>query len=526
AKLSIQATLESLREAGLDSMPGGGAEIFDDEVRNTITAKMDAKTWLDIHRTAHNVGLKSNATMLYGHVEKSEHRLDHMFKLRDLQDITHGFNAFIPLAFQPHDNDMGIDHYTLGTMDLRTLAIARLILDNFKYIKAYWVMLGQDIAQLAVLFGANDLDGTVREEKIARAAGGRSGHFVSQDMLHTMIAKTGKIPTQRDSVYSLFSERSPSEIIAPRANTTPASDDLLTTLKNMVPGSDEQLTTMAQALQKEPLLAESLLLPEFWWQTLALSQKKVSHFHGPRRRLITTRLFHDGENHAHPDMLITNLTRMTAGQFKDFLAQIGSREQDENSLPMGLIGGEKLQDFCSNYREITQTVHSLYENGVRIISVASLNLDCLCALMASPIQVRVQVSCDGGKSFQPNLSCYFHDLCQVQTCWIATKHLPGSLTLEVIPRDKSWWVPSEFIHLLALTRLIVDCDQISVPILDVPVLNPHSHKGGHKQYPEDKILGLLAAFSCSDLGLIPHDDIDKQSVAMILAGESLHLSTV
>ena len=204
SKKSIADTLKALREAGLGSLPGGGAEVFDEEIRKLITAKMDSKTWLDIHRTAHNLGMNSNATLLYGHIEKPVHRINHLHLLRDLQDETAGFNAFIPLAFQPHNNEMGITHDTLGVDDLRTLAIARLYLDNFHHIKAYWIMLGQDIAQIGTHFGANDLDGTVYEEKISRAAGGRSGMLLSTGSLHHLILSAGKLPRRRSTLYKLI----------------------------------------------------------------------------------------------------------------------------------------------------------------------------------------------------------------------------------------------------------------------------------------------------------------------------------
>ena len=204
AKFSIDKTLHCLKQAGLDSMPGGGAEIFDEQIRQKITAKLDHKSWLDIHKTAHNIGMKSNATMLYGHIENIDHRIDHLNHLRDLQDITKGFNAFIPLSFQPYNNDMNISDYTMGADDLRTIAISRLFLDNFLHIKAYWIMLGKEIAQLALSFGANDLDGTVTEEKISKSAGGQSGESLDKSSLQRLITSTGKKPYLRDSIYKKF----------------------------------------------------------------------------------------------------------------------------------------------------------------------------------------------------------------------------------------------------------------------------------------------------------------------------------
>ena len=202
SRQGIPQVLETLKNAGLGSLPGGGAEIFDPEVRDLICdTKVSAEQWLDTHRTAHRMGLHSNATMLYGHIEKPHHRVDHMARLRALQDETHGFNAFIPLAFQPFQNEMGINRYTLGIDDLKTLAIARIFLDNFRHIKAYWIMLGQDIAQVGLNFGANDLDGTVIEEKISRMAGGRSGMALSRSLIKQIIQRAGRIPVERDTLY-------------------------------------------------------------------------------------------------------------------------------------------------------------------------------------------------------------------------------------------------------------------------------------------------------------------------------------
>ena len=203
ARLSIAELITKLRSAGLDSMPGGGAEIFDPAIRDAICeTKVDADRWIDIHRTAHNLGLHSNATMLYGHIESYAHRVDHMARLRRLQDETAGFNAFIPLSFQPFQNEMGIKRYTFGYDDLKNIAIARLFLDNFKHIKAYWIMLGQDIAQLALHYGANDLDGTVIEEKISRMAGGRAGMVMQRSSIEDLISRADRQPTERDTLYN------------------------------------------------------------------------------------------------------------------------------------------------------------------------------------------------------------------------------------------------------------------------------------------------------------------------------------
>lgn len=200
--LGLQAVLEKLKESGLQIMPGGGAEIFAAGVRNQICPeKISGERWLDIHEIAHKVGIRTNATMLYGHKESIEERVDHLFKLRELQDRTGGFQAFIPLAYHPLNTEIG-GSYSSGIDDLKTIAVSRLVLDNFDHIKAYWVMLGEKVSQVALLFGADDIDGTVIEEKIAHSAGGLTGGVMTKDDLIHLIKKAGRIPIERDGLYN------------------------------------------------------------------------------------------------------------------------------------------------------------------------------------------------------------------------------------------------------------------------------------------------------------------------------------
>jgi aminodeoxyfutalosine synthase len=203
--LSLKDTLLKLREAGLDSMPGGGAEIFNPSVRNTLCAeKISGDRWIDVVTAAHEMGLKSNATMLYGHIETAEHRIDHLLRLRDLQDRTGGFQAFIPLSFHSQNTEIKKSAYTTGFDDLKTLAISRLMLDNFDHIKAYWVMLGEKIAQVSLNFGVDDLDGTVVEERITKAAGGTTDGSMSKDDILHLIKQAGCTPVERDTVYNVI----------------------------------------------------------------------------------------------------------------------------------------------------------------------------------------------------------------------------------------------------------------------------------------------------------------------------------
>jgi aminodeoxyfutalosine synthase len=194
--------LQQLIDAGLGSLPGGGAEIFHPEVRDQICEhKADGDNWLAIHRAAHELGLRSNATMLYGHVEQARHRVDHLLKLRALQDETGGFQTFIPLAFHPENTKLDHLPKPTGLMDLRMIALSRVLLDNFDHIKAYWIMLGEKIAQTALRFGADDLDGTVVHELIYHDAGAKTPEGLTVSELHRLIREAGRTPVERDTLY-------------------------------------------------------------------------------------------------------------------------------------------------------------------------------------------------------------------------------------------------------------------------------------------------------------------------------------
>ncbi len=194
--------LAEFKDAGLGSLPGGGAEIFHPDVRDRICEhKADAAEWLRIHREAHELGLRSNATMLYGHIEKAEHRIDHLIRLRELQDQTGGFQTFIPLAFHPENTRLDHIPKAGGLMDLRVMAISRLMLDNFAHIKAYWVMLGIKTAQVALSYGADDIDGTVVHEKIYHDAGSDSPQEITVTELRRLIEEAGRVPVERDTLY-------------------------------------------------------------------------------------------------------------------------------------------------------------------------------------------------------------------------------------------------------------------------------------------------------------------------------------
>ena len=203
-KMTDREVLEKLIDAGLDSLPGGGAEIFAPRVRKKISHdKADADRYLSVHRIAHELGMRTNVTMLYGHIETFEERVDHMIRARDLQDETGGFQAFIPLAFHPDNNQMRKLPAPTATDTLRTHAVARLMLDNIAHVKAFWIATGVEVAQQALWFGADDLDGTVQEEKIYHMAGARTPEIMSTQAIRRLIRHAGREPVERDTLYNV-----------------------------------------------------------------------------------------------------------------------------------------------------------------------------------------------------------------------------------------------------------------------------------------------------------------------------------
>lgn len=209
-KMSVEATLIALREAGLDTLPGGGAEVFSKGVRATIAdRKLAAEDWINVHRIAHRLGIRSNATMLYGHVETVDDRMDHLRLLRDLQDETGGFLTYIPLAYHPDHNELGATLGRQGTAtsgfdDLRNLAVARLFLDNFDHVKTHWIMVTQFLSQIALTFGVNDIEGTVVREKIYHEAGAHTPQGLALDEVLRLIRGAGRVPVERDSLYNVI----------------------------------------------------------------------------------------------------------------------------------------------------------------------------------------------------------------------------------------------------------------------------------------------------------------------------------
>jgi aminodeoxyfutalosine synthase len=222
-KMSVRDVLVALRDAGLDTMPGGGAEVFSPGVRATIAdRKLAGSEWIEVHRVAHDLGIRTNCTMLYGHVESVEDRINHLGMLRDLQDETGGFLAYIPLAYHPDNNELGAElgrqgTATTGIDDLKNLAVGRLFLDNFDHIKSHWIMVTPALSQLSLHFGVNDLEGSVGREKIYHEAGAHTAQAMSLDELLRIIRGAGKIPAERDSFYNVirtFEDDDPTRVAA------------------------------------------------------------------------------------------------------------------------------------------------------------------------------------------------------------------------------------------------------------------------------------------------------------------------
>lgn len=209
SKIPVEDAIERLRAAGLGSILGGGAEIFDPEIRKVISGhKTDSSRWFHIHRKTHELGMKSNASLLYGHIEQPEHIIDHLVRLRDLQDETGGFQAFFAFAFHPDNTKLAeefkLGGETTGFYDLKLLAVARLMLDNFDHIRAFWMMIGLKLAQISLSFGVDDLDGTVMEEQIVHAAGNEASQMTPKETFIQMIREAGRVPVERDTVYNIL----------------------------------------------------------------------------------------------------------------------------------------------------------------------------------------------------------------------------------------------------------------------------------------------------------------------------------
>lgn len=535
ARLSIKETLTELKSVGLDSMPGGGAEIFHQDVRDKITAKLTAEEWLDVHRTAHGLGMKSNCTMLYGHVETYEHRVNHMAYLRALQDETDGFNAFIPLSFQPHQNEMGIKRYTFGVDDLKTIAIARIFLDNFDHIKAYWIMLGQDIAQLATLFGSNDLDGTVIEEKISRAAGGRSGVLLTKADIEKIIHKARKSSQERDTIYRPIGERKNPEILSlcPPANFSEL-------MKKLASG---------EALCKDELRIISQYAPIH--DLMDAANKTSRNISG------TTATFG----------LSVRVRIKSIPTFEKALHQVLKKLENKHlatSLVLDLAGVSKLDDFLPlgelikliNYVRTEKPELNIvlaspkglwrlareegitFENAVmqireaEITRITSSYLETETSLTHSEVKMLYLAAGNVGLSTtgKVELACppegmpmwdSFIDRLDI----IKSIHKEAKLdVLNVEPARATKLTPTEYIRALAIARIYLkDLKHISSPLLRIPTISNKMGIGTeYTQHPQEKIAGVCLLSGSNDLGLLEENKITLDSILEDVRSAGLH----
>ena len=529
ARKSIAEVMQDLQAAGLGSFPGGGAEIFHPEIRDQICdTKVSGDQWIDTHRTAHRLGLRSNCTMLYGHIENFAHRVDHMRRLRDLQDETGGFNVFIPLAFQPFQNEMGINRYTFGSDDLRTIAVARLYLDNFSNIKSYWVMLGQDIAQLALHFGANDLDGTVLEEKISRAAGGRAGMIMTRSNLEHLIQRSGRIPVERTTLYQPVN-------VEDRKHLVPVADDR--SIQTDLPGSLETST-------KLNLIAKDLL--EFSAQ-LSL--------HDVAESLRRHNMVSHGEISFEPAILINAGSKESAEDIaarvrQAIISPVSIGEMNANQNPSILLNCDSTIALAELRQVIIATKN--IARGANII-IQGLRLIVELAKQSSggiPAVIE-ELKAEGVSALVEDPSDAVH--LDLDTRWkildaanfIGIRPLP-SITLLANKTTVDWesWaqelentrqkleahgditnfavqvapdtvvMPSEYLKAIALAKLTLpEACQIWTPLQGFSALSPQKGLGASDdQHPIMKLVSTLGDFGSSGFGYLPTNIFSQERV--------------
>lgn len=546
ARKTVREILEELKEAGLGSLPGGGAEIFAPEIRDQICeTKVSAEQWLDTHRTAHRMGLHSNCTMLYGHIESYEHRVDHMRRLRELQDETRGFNAFIPLSFQPFQNEMGIDQYTFGYDDLKTLAIARLYLDNFKHVKAYWIMLGQDIAQLALSYGANDLDGTVIEEKISRMAGGRAGMAMSRRFIEDLILKSKHRPVERDTLYHAVGEPKERE---DKSQKAPATTQEL----------EDSYHRMRQALTVEKVAPSVEDLQRLAWQAPLHEVARLARLHPEKSSgqgffAPTVRLKVDTDSRVLSTMETVEKTVNTCLSQYKILPQVTVLDlaQDLASIV------EARPEVGSRLIELVTTIHRTYpamdiqlagfktlwslgQNtpmafdvllrhlaDAGVTSVTSGALESETDLTATEIQSLHLTAHRAGLSTVAKLELSGPTQGAGEPVWdsfikraqilngLATQGTKPTLTavsVEVAP--ESFVTPTEFMRAIALARLTIPAvTTIMADLLRIPTLSQAKGMGAGKQYHgAEKIAALTLHYGASDLGSLDVEQVSPINV--------------
>ena len=546
ARKTIAEVLVELQGVGLGSLPGGGAEIFHPEIRDAICdTKVSAEQWIDTHRTAHKLGMHSNCTMLYGHIEKYHHRVDHMRRLRQLQDETGGFNAFIPLSFQPFQNEMGIDRYTFGYDDLKTLAIARLYLDNFRHVKAYWVMLGQDIAQLALQFGANDLDGTVIEEKISRMAGGRAGMAMGRSYIEQIITKAKRTPVERDTLYNPVSrpDASPrSERISPNVEQSQAVllreamnkadcghklqlDELLNLAHH---GSLHELGRLANQVPERQLdSGEASCMP-----ILSLNLNNITSVAAAIDTLSTAGKACAAKYQVEPVGITIDLATPASPQASPAEHDLGlllelvfACRHSFPALDLSLLGVKGVWRMAQNeHVTVTELLTCLKQAGLSRIDssphesetdltqkeIIQLHRQMHAAGLCSTAKVELSAPMHG--SGEPQWEAFLKRI----MAFAEMAPVGGPLlALSIEASPGSFVTTSEYLRAVALARLAAHgIETIVAPLARMPTLSPASGLGtALSQHPAEKIASLCLHYGASDLGAI---DVEKLSPIAVI----------
>lgn len=540
ARKTISEVLQELREVGLGSLPGGGAEIFHPEIRDQICdTKVSAEQWLDTHRTAHGLGMHSNCTMLYGHIETYAHRVDHMRRLRDLQDETRGFNAFIPLSFQPFQNEMGIDRYTFGFDDLKTLAVARLYLDNFKHIKAYWIMLGQDIAQLALHFGANDVDGTVLEEKISRAAGGRAGMAMGRSFLEGLIQKAKRRPVERDTLYHpvirpdaaksplaayLPFDAAATEGVLARASSGDelSHDDLLLLATRAPLNHLGSAATARQASRHEypehgtytPVLEYSLFAPASAGELVTQIEADITACRDKYKLAPTTLalILDDGA---------AEKSGVEGPDTAELLERLWALRHSFPAQEIALWGLKGLWRFAQDEDvSITALVRRLAEAGVDVVESAPnetetdlthgeiIELHQAVHAAGVPTVAKVELTAPAQGAGEPQWDSFLKRVAALSDLGRGPESSIMALSVEV--SSGSFVTPTEYMRAVALCRLAADGIQhVLAPLARLPTISPAQGIGTqYYQHPAEKVAALALHYGASDLGPI---DVRKVS---------------
>jgi aminodeoxyfutalosine synthase len=520
ARKTIAEVMLELKAAGLGSFPGGGAEIFHPEIRDKICdTKVSGDQWIETHRTAHKLGLRSNCTMLYGHIENYSHRVDHMRRLRELQDETAGFNVFIPLAFQPFQNEMGVNRYTFGADDLRTIAVARLYLDNFKNIKSYWVMLGQDIAQLALQFGANDLDGTVLEEKISRAAGGRAGMIMTRRNLEQLIKRSDRIPVERTTLYEPVNQNDVVHLTpVSRAPIDPAYSSTLNALlegQTMTPAHLWNLAHEASFQDVVSVLKKTKSSDSIWQATsdtvfVRLSEHPTSEsFVAKARELIFKFQTPSRAGHDLPMTLTLDVDTNTSREHvEQYIRALGETGVNTRTIVRGLSWAYQSDD--SQGMSMIEIFASLGQLGVVEIE-ESPDVDCqldddlkwkiLASALAADISVRPSITL---RSQDETVDwSHWADCVTIMRGRLASNPIIQTINFNAA-RDNHI-MPSEYLKALALTRLALpSLRDIRTPLLGFSTLSPQRGLGASDdQHPVMKLISVMGDFGSSGLGALP-----------------------